>query len=137
MSIIWILIAIVWLLLFFWSKAKIVLIVALVLLSIAMWLEWFDYDADLQKLWETWSYSESRVQNVKDKNWNTIKLIWECVKADINCKNFKTKTDAQNMYEKCAAEIKKNNPNLNNPLKLDIYWLDRDNDWLVCEHLAN
>jgi len=41
-----------------------------VLLAVAMWLEWYDYDVDLQKYWETWSYSESRVERIKDSNGN-------------------------------------------------------------------
>ena len=129
------LMVIVILLLIFWKKWTTALIVILVLLAVAMWLEWFNYDVDLQKLWETWSYQESRVESVKDKNWNTIRLIWECVKADVNCDNFKTQEDAQKRYDFCMDEIKKNNPNITDPRKLDIYGLDRDHDWIACEAL--
>ncbi len=135
MTIIWILMFIVLLLIIFWKKWTTALIVIFILLAVAMWLEWFDYDVDLGKLWETWNYQESRVESVKDKDWNTIRLIWECVKNDLNCKHFKTQGEAQAMYDKCATEIKANNPNIEDPKKLDIYWLDWDKDGIVCEAL--
>ena len=89
------LMVIVILLLIFWKKGTVALTVILVLLAIAMWVEWFNYDADLWKLWETGSYQESRVQSIKDKDWNTIRLIGSCIKADVNCDNFETQSDAQ------------------------------------------
>ena len=33
------------------------------------------------------------------------------------------------------AEIKANNPNIENPVKLDIYGLDKDHDGIACEAL--
>ena len=134
-SIIWVLMIIVVLLLIFLKKWTTALIVILVLLAVAMWIEWFNYDVDLQKLWQTWNYQESRVESIKDKDWNTVRLIWECVKADVNCDNFKTQADAQARYDFCMDEIKKNNPNIEDPRKLDIYGLDRDHDGLACEAL--
>lgn len=135
MTIIAILIVVVLLLLFVWKKATVVLLVILVLLAVAMGLEWFDYDADIGKLWETGSYSESRVESVQDKSGNTIRLIWECVKADVNCANFQSQDEAQALYASCAEEISKNNPDIEDALTLDIYGLDRDKDGIVCEHL--
>ncbi len=135
MSVIWALMLIVILLLIFWKKGTAALIAILVLLAVAMGLEGYNYDVDLQKLWETWSYQESRVESVKDKNWNTIRLIWECVKDDVNCDKFKTQGEAQAKYEYCMEEIKKNNPNITDSRKLDIYGLDRDHDGIACEAL--
>lgn len=135
MIIIWALMIIVLLLIFLWKKATTALWVIFILLAVAMWLEWFDYDVDLWKLWKTGNYKESRVESVKDKNWNTIRLIWQCVKADVNCDNFKTQAEAQKVYDNCMEEIKANNKNITDPRKLDIYWLDRDKDWLACENL--
>jgi len=109
--------------------------VTLVLLAIALGLEGFNYDADLQKLWETGSYSQSRVESVKDKDGNTVRLIGECVKADVNCANFKTQNDAQSLYDTCAEEIAQNNVNIGDVKSLDIYGLDRDKDGKVCEAL--
>lgn len=135
MWIIWSLMLIVILLLIFWKKWTIALTVILVLLAIAMWVEWFNYDADLWKLWETWSYEQSRVESVTDKDWNTVRLIWECVKADVNCDDFKTQWEAQAKYDYCMKEIKDNNPNIEDPVKLDIYGLDRNHDGVACQHL--
>ncbi len=129
------LMAVVVLLMIFWGKWKIALTVILVLLAIAMWTEGFDYDADLWKLWETGSYSESRIESIKDKEWNTVRLIWECVKSDVNCDNFATQGDAQAKYDFCMSEIKKNNPNIEDPVKLDIYGLDRNHDGVACQNL--
>jgi hypothetical protein len=66
MTIIGVLMIVVLLLLIFWKKGTAALLVIFVLLAIAMGLEGFDYDVDLQKLWETKSYSESRVERVTD-----------------------------------------------------------------------
>lgn len=134
-SIIWFLMIIVLILIFFWKKFTTLLWIIFILLAIAMWLEWFNYDVDLQKLWKTWNYKESRIENIKDKNWNTIRLIWQCVKANVNCDNFKTQIEAQKVYNTCMKEIKENNKNIDNPKKLDIYWLDKDKDGIACEAL--
>lgn len=130
-----ILMVIVLFLIFFWKKFTLFLWIIFVLLAVTLGLEGFNYDVDLWKLWETWNYKESRVESVKDKNGNTIRLIWECVKADVNCNNFKTRWEAQKVYDNCMAEIQKNNPTITDPKKLDIYGLDRDKDGLACENL--
>ncbi len=139
MSIIGVLMLIVILLLIFWKKGTIALTVILVLLAIAMWLEWFDYDADLQKLWETGSYSESRVETIKDSDGNSIRLITgNCNRKefDLNCSDFKSQSDAQAKYNECADEIAKNNPGID-VKKLDIYGLDGNNNGIVCEALPS
>jgi len=139
MGVIWSLMAVVILLLIFWKKGTVALTVILVLLAIAMWVEWFDYDADLGKLWETGSYSESRVETIKNSDWDSIRLItWTCATKDfdLNCSDFSTQADAQAKYDQCAESIKKNNPDLNLDMnKLDIYGLDGNNNWIVCEAL--
>lgn len=135
MWIIWILMVIVLILIFVWKKFTTFLWIIFVLLAVVLWLEGFDYDVDLWKLWKTGNYQESRVESVKDKDWNTIRLIWQCVKADVNCNNFKTQAEAQKVYNTCMEEIKENNKNISDPKKLDIYGLDKDKDWLACEVL--
>jgi len=130
----WLMLIVV-LLLIFWKKWTVALSVILVLLAIAMWVEWYNYDIDLQKYWQTGNYQESRIQSVKDDNWNTVRLIWECVKADVNCDNFATQAEAQEKYDKCMTEIKENNPNITDPVKLDIYGLDRNHDGVACQNL--
>jgi len=137
LSIIWILMWIVVLLLIFWQKATTILLIILVLLAVAMWLEWYDYDVDLQKYWETWSYSESRVERIKDSNGNFIEIITgNCNRRefDFNCADFETQSEAQNKYSECASLISQNNPWIDIK-KLDIYWLDGDKDGIVCEAL--
>lgn len=130
-----ILMVIVLFLIFFWKKFTLFLWIIFVLLAVALGLEWFNYDVDLGKLWQTGNYKESRVESVKDKDWNTVRLIWECVKADVNCSNFKTRWEAQKVYDNCMNEIKKNNKWVSNPKSLDIYGLDKDKDWIACESL--
>ena len=130
---------IVILLLIFWGKAKGMLIVILVLLAIAMGLEGFDYDADLGKLWETGSYSESRVETVKDADGNSVRLITGACNSgdfDLNCDNFATQGEAQAKYQSCADEVAANNPGIDTS-KLDIYGLDGNNNGIVCEALPS
>lgn len=137
MSIIAILMLVVLLLIIFWKKATGILIVILVLLAIAMGLEGFNYDADLGKLWETKSYSESRVETIKDSDGNSIRLITgNCNRAefDLNCDDFATQGEAQAKYNECANIIAENNPNIDTR-KLDIYGLDGNNNGIVCEAL--
>lgn len=137
MGIIAVLMLIVILLIFFWKKATGILIIILVLLAIAMGLEGFDYDADLQKLWETKSYSASRVETVKDAEGNSVRIITgNCNRKefDLNCKDFATQNEAQAKYNECAKVIAKNNPGIDTK-KLDIYGLDGNNNGIVCEAL--
>jgi hypothetical protein len=117
------------------KKGTVAFTVILVLLAVALGLEGFNYDVDVQKLWETGNYQESRVESVTDKDGNTVRLIGECVKSDVNCDNFKTQTEAQNVYDTCADEIAQNNSNIGDVKSLDIYGLDRDKDGIVCESL--
>lgn len=89
----------------FWKKGTAALIVILVLLAIALGLEGFDHDADLGKLWETGSYSESKVETVTDSEGNSIRLITgTCNRAeyDLNCDAFVTQAEAQAKYNECA-----------------------------------
>lgn len=93
-------------------------------------LEVFDYDLDLGKLWETWSLQESRVENK-----NGVRLIGQCVSDDLNCANFDTQGEAQELYNECAAQIEADNADVEDAKSLDVYGLDRDKDGIVCEAL--
>jgi len=64
-----------------------------------------------------------------------MKLIGKCLSDNINCSNFTTQDEAQAMYEDCAQEIASYNDGVENVKSLDVYWLDRDKDWIVCESL--
>jgi len=137
MTIIGILMLVVILLLLFWGKAKGMLIVILILLAIAMGLEGYNGDADLGKLWETGSYSESRVETVKDAEWNSVRVITGVCNSgdfDLNCDDFTTQGEAQAKYNACADEVASNNPGIDTR-KLDIYGLDGNNNGIVCEAL--
>ena len=137
MTVIAILMIIVVLLLIFWGKAKGMLIFILVLLAVAMGLEWFDYDADLGKLWETGSYSESRVETIKDSEGNSVRIITgncNSKELDLNCSDFETQDAAQAKYNECSSEVAENNPWID-VKKLDIYGLDGNNNGIVCEAL--
>jgi len=133
------LILIVLALILFWGKAKVALWTILVLLAIAFAVEWFDYDADLGKLWETWSYSESRVETIKDSDGNSTRIITgNCNRSefDLNCSDFTTQDAAQAKYNECAEEVAENNPGID-IAKFDIYGLDGNNNGIVCEALPS
>lgn len=137
MTIIGVLMVVVVLLLIFWKKGTIVLTVILILLAIAMGLEGYNGDADLGKLWETWSYTESRVETVKDSEGNSIRVITGVCNSwdfDLNCADFGTQGEAQAKYNACADEVASNNPGIDTR-KLDIYGLDGNNNGIVCEAL--
>jgi len=131
------LIFIVLALLVFWGKAKAALIAILVLLAIAFAVEWYDYDADLGKLWETGSYQESRVETIKDSEGNSLRIITgncNSKEFDLNCDDFTTQAEAQTKYNECADEVAENNPGIDMS-KFDIYGLDGNNNGVVCEAL--
>lgn len=120
-----------------WGKAKVVLIVIFILLAVALGLEGFDADADIQKLWETKSYKESRVETLKDADGNSIRLITGVCNSkefDLNCSSFSTQWEAQAKYQECVDKLSKDNPGIN-VAQLDVYRLDGDKDGIVCEAL--
>ena len=138
MGVIGVLMLIVLALIIFWKKGTAALIVILVLLAIAMWIDGFDYDADLGKLWETGSYQESRVETIKDSDGNSVRIItWTCnsKEYDLNCADFDTQKEAQDKYDECAYSIKQSNPEIKDINKFDIFGLDGNNNWIVCEAL--
>ncbi len=119
-----------------WKRSKQILIGTGIVAAWALGLQVFDYDLDLETLWETGSVSESRVQNA---NW--VRLVGDCViadaKDDLNCDNFTTQDEAQSLYEKCVDRVLQYNSDVDKEkaLRLDIYGLDGDKDGTVCEHL--
>jgi hypothetical protein len=127
-----ILIAIVVALLIFWWKAKITLWIVLILLLGAFGVEYFDYDVDLGRLWDTGSVSESRVSH---KKWLAI-FGSDCIDNDLNCSNFQTQAEAQAKYDMCAQQIARdNNTSQEQVRSVDVYGLDGDKDGTVCEAL--
>ncbi len=132
LGIIAVLILIVIALLIFWWKAKTVLWIILILLVSAFGVEYFDYDVDLWKLWETDSVKESRVERK-----NGVKIFGEdCSSNNLNCADFKTQSEAQQKYDFCADKIASDNETTKESIRgIDIYGLDRDKDGIVCEVL--
>jgi hypothetical protein len=96
----------------------------------ALGLEVFDYDLDLGTLWETGDIQASRVENKKG-----VRLIGKCVSDDLNCANFVSQDEAQELYEECAIQIEANNAEVDDAKSIDVYGLDGDKDGIVCEHL--
>jgi len=106
--------------------------IILILLVSAFGVEYFDYDVDLGKLWETGSVSESRVEHK-----NGIKIFGEdCASNNLNCADFKTQWEAQEKYDYCADKIAGDNQTTKENIRsIDVYGLDRDKDGIVCEAL--
>lgn len=110
-----------------------------IIILAAIGIETFNYDLDLGKLWETGSVSESRVTHTKDG----LKLMGSCAlpkkwdEGDLDCKNFKTQTEAQAKYDQCANEIATYNQwvDVAKVRSLDIYGLDKNKNGIVCEAL--
>lgn len=134
LTIIGILILIVVALLIFWWKAKVALWIILILLISAFGVEYFDYDIDLGKLWETGSVSESRVEHK-----NGMKIFGaDCASNNLNCPDFTTQSEAQEKYAYCADKIAADNDTTGEIVRsIDVYGLDRDKDGTVCEVLPN
>lgn len=118
---------------FLWKKF--IYFLLFLILSLAFYLGFSEYNIDFEKYLQSGNYNISKTEKIKDKSGNNIKLTWECVKKDLDCKNFKTWENAQKIYEKCMNQIKVYNKNISEPKKLDIYGLDRDKDWIACEVL--
>ena len=126
------LLAILGVMYFMFEKLRAYIIGLAIVLLAAGGMELFDYDIDLGMLWETGSVEESRVQTK-----NGIKLIGECIANDLNCSNFDTQAEAQELYDRCSENIQSYNDNLKGKdiKSLDIYGLDGNKNGIVCEAL--
>lgn len=116
----------------FWWKAKVALWIILILLISAFWIEYFDYDVDLGKLWETGSVNESRVEHK-----NGMKIFGlDCASNNLNCADFTSQPEAQIKYDLCADKIASDNNATKESVRgIDVYGLDWDKDGIVCESL--
>jgi len=132
--VLFLLLAVILYMYFFVGKMKWLLLVLMVIVGGAIGLQVADYDLDIETLWKTGSFSESRVEL---KKW--VKIIWsDCVGDTVNCSNFTTQTLAQQKYSYCASQIKLHNKSITDDEQLknlDVYGLDGDKDGIVCEHL--
>ena len=121
--IIFILLLVAGALFYFWEKGRIFVIGIIIMLLVALGLEATNNDWDLEKLAETHSFSESKIQ--RDDNGNLIMgaMCNPDEKFDYNCDDFKYQEEAQSVYEKCHKN------------GLDIHHLDGDNNGVACQNL--
>jgi hypothetical protein len=132
------LLIIIALLFYFWEKARIVLAIAFVTLLAALGLEATNNDWDLNKLWETKSFEQSKVTRDErgnivldesgniyfDKAGNKTNDKSRGKKSnDYNCSDFASQTQAQAFFEKVGGRGN------------DVNRLDGDKDGIACESL--
>ncbi len=110
---------------YFWEKARIAVVIAIIALLVALGLEVSNNDWDLGKLAKTHSFTESKIQ--RDDNGNLIMgaMCNTNEDFDYNCDDFKYQEEAQAVYEKCAKN------------GLDIHGLDRNKDGVACQSLPH
>lgn len=105
---------------FAFEKFRIWILGLMVVVLGALGMEMTNHDYDVQKLMETGSFSESRVNVTENGTW----LIGECQKKDnFNCSNFAYQEEAQRLFDECGG------------VENDIHRLDGDKDGIVCESL--
>ncbi len=130
MGVILFLIAVVALLFVLFEKMRIGLLIILVILLSALGLEFFETDWDLQKLWETKSFEQSKI--VRDEAGNFLYDKFGDITTDstvgkladeYNCEDFTTQPEAQLFYEKVGG------------VGNDVNRLDGDKDGEACESL--
>lgn len=105
----------------FFQKVRWLMIGVIVTLLVALGFEMKDTDFDLGKLMKTGSLQESRVQ--RDDAGNLV-IGAMCSEGEYNCDDFRTQSEAQNVYDTC--KFGKNN---------DPHRLDGDDDGVACESL--
>lgn len=105
--------------------AKVALGVMIAILVGAFGMEATQTDYDLERLIETKSFNESKIERDESGNLINIDNFCNAAEMDYNCSDFKTQTEAMQVYERCS-ELGKN---------MDIFRLDGDKDGLVCEAL--
>lgn len=126
------LMVIVGILFIFFEKLRIFLVVIFITLLAAFGLEFTKNDWDLQKLWETKSFQESKVTRdtqgniLFDKLGNMTTDGTKGKKADeYNCDDFSTQPESQTFFEKVGG------------VGNDVNRLDGDKDGEACESLPN
>ncbi len=108
------------------TAAKVVLGAVIAVLLGAFGMEATKTDFDVQKLIQTKSFSQSKVER-DSATGNIINIDNFCnaEKLDYNCADFKTQAEAMTVYKRCG-ELGKN---------MDVFRLDGDHDGNVCESL--
>jgi hypothetical protein len=108
---------------YFFEKVRWLMFGVIAVLLAAFGMEVSDTDFDMQKLMETGSFAESRVQ--RDDEGNVV-LGAMCGEAVYNCDDFRTQGEAQEVYEYC--DYREGH---------DPHRLDGDNDGIACEDLPS
>lgn len=114
--------------LFYFAKTttvKVILGAVIALLLAAFGMEATKTDYDVQKLMETKSFSESKIERDETGNLINVDNFCNAEKLDYNCTDFKTQAEAMTVYKRCG-ELGKN---------MDVFRLDGDSDGNVCENL--
>ncbi|MCA9359366.1 excalibur calcium-binding domain-containing protein [Candidatus Kaiserbacteria bacterium] len=106
---------------FFFESLRIWMIGVGVVLLVALGFEMSNTDVDLGKMVETGSISESIIK--RDENGNALYGAM-CEENVYNCGDFKTQPEAQEVYDTCETEEKR-----------DRHGLDRDGDGVACQSL--
>lgn len=124
------LLVVVGLLFYFFEKMRIYLAIIGILLLAALGLEATQNDWDLQKLWETKSFEQSKIVrdeagNVLFDKFGNITTNGELGKGadEYNCEDFENQPEAQNFFEKVGG------------VGNDLNRLDGDKDGSACEAL--
>ena len=110
---------------YFWEKARIGAIIAIIALLAALGLEVSNNDWDLGKLVQTRSFSESKIQRDESGNLIMGAMCNSDENFDYNCSDFSTQEEAQSVFEKCSKN------------GLDVHGLDGDGDGEACESLPH
>jgi hypothetical protein len=106
--------------------AKVVLGSIIALLAVAFGLEVKNTDYDVAKLAKTGSFSASKIErDPATGNLINVDAFCNAQEADYNCSDFKTRDEAQSVYNRCKT-LGKN---------MDVYGLDGNKNGLVCEAL--
>lgn len=120
----------------FSQRTKNILLGSAIGVTAVLGLDLVSYEIDFPTLFKTGSIDDSRKEYV-----NGVALVGDCSPGspenDLNCDNFETQEEAQNVYEKCLRRIQEYNKDVENPVRLDVYGLDGDKDGIVCEALPS
>lgn len=124
------LLVLVGILFYFFEKMRIYLAILGILLITALGLEIFQNDWDLQKLWETKSFEQSKI--IRDEAGNVLFDKFGEITTDgsqgkgaddYNCEDFDSQPEAQNFFQKVGG------------VGNDLNRLDGDKDSRACEAL--
>lgn len=106
---------------FFFEKTRLWMLGVAAILLVALGLEVSNTDYDLNKAWETGSFSEAKIE--RDEN-GTALYGATCEQNVYNCDDFATQPEAQEVFDTC-----------NRPDNRDRHGLDRDGNGVACQAL--